>query len=222
MRYGQFCPIAKSLELLGDRWTILVLREVLMGARRYNEIQRGLGDISTALLSKRLKSLCDCGLLVRRTQPGARTSYLPTRSALDLQPVLMALGDWGMKWTRNNLTSDDYDVELLMLYLERSVVVDKLPMDRLILHFEFTDLMEQRTWWLIATEKAVEVCTTDPGLDVDVYLKGPLQALTHVWLGHDSYERAIMAGKLTLHGDVVLTRGIQTWLKCSEFNANRR
>lgn len=221
MQYGQFCPIAKSLELIGDRWTILVLREVLMGGHRYNQIQRGLGGISTALLSKRLKGLCDCGLLTKRTQPGMGVSYLPTQSTLDLQPVLMALGDWGMKWTKNNLTSDDYDVELLMLYLERSIVFENLPIPRIVVRFEISDLTEQSAWWLVATGGAVEICTTDPEFDVDVYLGSSLRLLTNIWLGHDSYERAISSGQLTVHGDIALTRNITSWLSCSEFDADK-
>jgi len=219
MKYGQFCPIAKSLELIGDRWTILVLREVLMGGRRFNEIQRGLGGISSALLTKRLKSLCDCNLLRKQATGNSKGQrYYPTQSALDLQPVLMSLGNWGMKWTKNNLTADDYDVELLMLYLERSIDFDNLPVAHLVVRFEFPDLAEQRIWWLIASGANVEICTKDPEFDVDVYLKTPLVILTNIWLGNETYERAIQSGDLFLHGNPALTNTIDLWLRCSEFD----
>ncbi|MDA4847420.1 winged helix-turn-helix transcriptional regulator [Hoeflea poritis] len=218
MRYGQFCPIAKSLELIGDRWTILVLREVLMGGRRYNEIQRGLGGISSALLSKRLKWLVECGLLDRMTKPGTNVRYFPTKSALELQPVLMALGNWGMKWTQSNLSADDYDVELLMLYLERSIDLEGLLVPRIVVRFEFVDLAEQRLWWVIAEPASVEICTTNPEFDVDVFLTVPLGLMTNIWLGHDSYRRAESAGELILHGNAALVRNIESWLRCSEFS----
>ena len=191
-----------------------------MGGHRYNQIQRGLGGISTALLSKRLKGLCECGLLTKRAQPGVGARYLPTQSALDLQPVLMSLGNWGMKWTKNNLTSDDYDVELLMLYLERSIVFENLPLPRVVIRFDFSDLTEQSAWWLIATTGAVEICTIDPEFEVDVYLRSPLSLLTNIWLGHDSYGRAVSSGQLTVHGEIALTRNITSWLRCSEFDAD--
>src|SRR5947209_10852664 len=118
MRYGQFCPIAKATEILGERWTILIVRELLMGGRRFNELQRGLGDISPALLSARLKSFEEQGLVVRRQISGQRGfEYFPTRACEHLKPVIMALGEWGLCWARHNLTDDDFDVELLMLYL---------------------------------------------------------------------------------------------------------
>lgn len=217
MKYGQFCPIAKSLELVGDRWTMLVLREVLMGGHRYNEIQRGLGGISTALLSKRLKWLCDCGLLIKHSKPGAGTRYFPTQSAQELRPVLMALGNWGMKWTQRNLKADDYDVQLLMLYFERSIAFDRLPDSRIVIRFEFTDLSEQRLWWLVAFENKVEVCTTDPGFDVNLFVSVPLSLMTNIWLGHDTYERATAARDMMVHGDTALTRDITAWLRQSEF-----
>lgn len=218
MKYGQFCPIAKSLELIGDRWTILVLREILMGGRRYNELQRGLGGISTALLSKRLKWLKECGLIDKKTLSGTGVRYFPTQSALELQPVLMALGNWGMRWTQNNLRADDYDVELLMLYLERSIDLSDLPYPRIVIRFEFMDLQEQSVWWVIAEPNSVEICTTNPDFDIDIFLTAPLSLMTNIWLGYDCYERAQEAGDLTLHGDVTLTRNISSWLKCSEFS----
>lgn len=218
MKYGQFCPIAKSLELVGERWSMLVLREVLMGGRSFNQIQRGLGDISTAILSKRLKWLEQCGLLTRHVPAGTnRAQYLPTRSAEDLQPVLMALGDWGMKWTRHNLASDDYDVQLLMLYLERSIIPERLPGPRTVIRFAFTDLGEQPDWWIVISGTHIEVCDKDPGFDVNCWFRSTLRVMTDVWLGHDTYQRAIRSGELDMHGDAALTRDVTSWLKCSDF-----
>ena len=119
MEYGQFCPIAKATEILGEKWTLLIVRELLMGGRRYSELQRGLGQISPTMLSKRLDSLERYGLVLKKKIPNQKGyEYLPTRSCSELLPIIKSLGDWGMRWAQSNLTEKDYDVELLMLYLQ--------------------------------------------------------------------------------------------------------
>jgi DNA-binding HxlR family transcriptional regulator len=116
MKYGQFCPIAKASEIIAERWTLLIIRELLMGGRRFNELQRGLGSISPALLAARLKSLEAEGLLVRRRPSGQRGfEYFPTTACEELRPIIVSLGEWGLCWARHNLRADDFDVELLML-----------------------------------------------------------------------------------------------------------
>jgi hypothetical protein len=168
-----------------------------MGGHRFIQIQRGLGGISAALLSRRLRWLCECGLLTRRAHiDGAGHRYYPTQSAIDLQPVLM-------------------------LYLERSGAFEKLSIPRVVVRFEFEDLTEQRMWWLVISGNKVEVCTTAPEFDVDVYLKSSLSAMTTIWLGHDHYSNPIASGFLSVNGEQALTRDIGSWLKCSEFDADR-
>ena len=218
MGYGQFCPIAKSMELLGERWTVLILREVLMDSRRFNRLQRGLGTISPALLSKRLGDLEENGLIVKRKIQGQRGfEYFPTPSAEALLPVLMALGEWGMQWAKENLTDDDYDVDLLMLYLERSVVTDKLVGSNTIIQFEFTDLSQQKNWWLVIEGDRIDVCVKDPGKDVDVYFTTTVRTMTDVWLGHDTYTRAIRDADLVVVGPKNLTNNVSAWLRNSDF-----
>ena len=113
MEYGQFCPIAKASEILGEKWTVLIVRELIMGATRFNELQRGLCQISPTILTKRLNSLVDYGLVVKKKIPGQQGyEYFPTESCKELLPVIKTLGDWGMRWARNYMTEDDYDVEL--------------------------------------------------------------------------------------------------------------
>ena len=127
MEYGQFCPIAKATEIIGEKWTVLIIRELLMGGSRFNELQRGLSLISPTILSRRLESLAEHGLVVKKKISGQRGhEYFPTESCKELLPVIRSLGDWGMRWARSNLTEKDYDVELLMLYLKRSIVPEKL------------------------------------------------------------------------------------------------
>ncbi len=167
MKYSQFCPIAKATEVLGDRWTFLVAREILMGASRFSELQRGLGSISTAVLSERLKTMSEHGLIIRRKLTGKRGfEYFPTPACKELLPIIVSLGAWGMRWAKDNLVDEDYDVELLMLYLERSVVREMLPGPQTILQFEFSDLKKMRLWWLVVNENNVEVCEKNPGYDI--------------------------------------------------------
>ena len=128
MEFNQFCPIAKSLEIIGEKWTILILRELLMGSTRFNELQRGLSMISPAILTKRLNSLCDYELIIKKKLPGQKGyEYLPTSAAKELLPIFVDLGNWGMRWTRQYLSSNDFDVNFLMTYLKRSIQADNLP-----------------------------------------------------------------------------------------------
>jgi len=128
MNYGQFCPIAKATEILGERWTFLIIRELLMGGRRFSELQRGLGDISPALLTARLKAFENRGLVVRRRINGLRGfEYHPTLACEDLMPIIIALGEWGLCWARKTLATDYLNIDLLLLYLERSVDPRQLP-----------------------------------------------------------------------------------------------
>ena len=128
MEYGQFCPIAKATEIIGEKWTVLIIREALMGSTRYSEFQRGLSLISPTMLSKRLDSLVAHGLLMKKKIPAQKGyEYFPTAACKELLPVIRSLGDWGMRWARSNLTKTDHDVELLMLYLQRSIVAENLP-----------------------------------------------------------------------------------------------
>ncbi|MBU2604556.1 MAG: helix-turn-helix transcriptional regulator, partial [Alphaproteobacteria bacterium] len=150
MKYGQFCPIAKATEILGEKWTIMIVREILMGATRFNVVQRGLGDISPALLTGRLKSLEQQGMIVRRKITGQKGyEYFPTEACQALLPVLVAMGEWGLCWARHNVLDEDFDVDFLMLYLERSIDPSKLIGSESVIQFKFTDLVEQSDYWLL-------------------------------------------------------------------------
>ena len=223
MQYGQFCPIAKATEILGERWTILVLRELLMGGRRFSELQRGLGDISPALLTSRLKSLEVQGIVARRRISGQRGhEYFPSPACEALLPVIIAIGEWGLSWTRDMLVEEDFDIDFLMYYLERSVDPDKLPGDHSVIRFRFTDLIEQRNWWLLVDRTSVQVCLTSPARDVDVYFTTTVRTMHDVWMGDRSYRDAINAEDLIIEGEPALTRNISNWLRPSAFAASDR
>lgn len=223
MHYGQFCPISKAAEILGERWTFLIIRELLMGGRRFSELQRGLGDISPALLSARLKYFEAEGLVVRRRINGQRGfEYYPTPACEELKPIIVALGEWGMCWARNTLATDYLDVEMLMLYLERSIDPAQLPGNETVIQFRFNDVPEQRDWWLLVREGKVDVCITRPGRDVDVFFTTNARTMSQVWIGDRSYREAVLSGELIVEGDLALTRRISSWLRPSIFANSRR
>jgi DNA-binding HxlR family transcriptional regulator len=222
MNYGQFCPISKATEILGERWTFLIVRELLMGGRRFSELQRGLGDISPALLTARLKSFEAEGLVVRRRIKGQRGyEYHPTIACEELRPIIIALGEWGLCWARNTLATDYLDVEMLMLYLERSIDPSQLPGDETVIQFKFNDVPGQRDWWLLIRGGKVDVCITSPGRDVDVFFSTTARTMSSVWMGERSYRDAVLSGDLIIEGDLALTRRISSWLRPSIF-ANRK
>ena len=218
MKYGQFCPVAKALEILGEKWSLLIVRELLMGSARFSELQRGLGLISPTILSRRLETLVEHGLIYRRRISGQRGyEYLPTESCRELAPVLASLGDWGMRWTQANLSDTDYDVGLLMLYLERSVDPGKLPGTETVLHFHFTDLDDPADWWIVVDGGTVDVCTVDPNRDVDVFFSTTVRTMIDVWMERRSYRQAIAAGDLSVTGPRALTRNVAAWMNNCPF-----
>lgn len=218
MEYGQFCPIAKASEVIGEKWTLLIIRELLMGATRFNELQRGLSLISPTLLSKRLDSLVQQGLIVKKKIQGQKGfEYFPTQCCQELMPVILSLGEWGMRWTVSNLTHNDYDVELLMLYLQRSIKPQHLPGNMTVIHFKFTDVDNFPSWWMLVENGKVDLCTQDPGKDVDVYFTSTIQTLAEIWMGRGSYKNAIRDGSLLLVGDSSLTNTVSNWMVNSVF-----
>ncbi|MFL6764308.1 MAG: winged helix-turn-helix transcriptional regulator [Sphingomicrobium sp.] len=223
MRYGQFCPVAKATEILGERWTFLIIRELLMGGRRFTELQRGLGDISPALLTARLKSFERDGLVARRKINGQRGyEYYPTSACEALKPVVMAVGEWGLCWARHMLSEQDIDVEFLMFYLERSIDPSRLPGRHTVIQFKFHDLAEPRDWWLLVDDADVDVCITSPGRDVDVYFTTTVRTMHDIWMGDRTYREAVSSGDLSIEGEVGLTRHISSWLRPSLFAESKR
>lgn len=223
MRYNQFCPIAKATEILGEKWTILIVRELLMGGKRFNDLQRGLGDISPALLTSRLKSLESQGMVVRRKISGQKGfEYFPTEACMALLPILKSLGDWGMLWARHTILDADFDAEFLMFYLERSIDPSKLAGSETVIKFRFSDLAEQQNWWLLVEYDKAQVCLKDPGKDVNVFFNCTVRTMHDVWMGDRTYRDALKTGDLRVDGDLALTRSVQAWLRSSIFAESER
>jgi len=218
MEYGQFCPVAKALEILGERWTILIVREMLMGGKRFNELQRGLNQISPTILTKRLNDLTNAGIAIRKKIPGQRGyEYFLTEMGKELLPVVVSIGEWGMRWARGKMDDADLDLELLMLYLQRSIVADKLPGNETVIRFKFTDIDQFSDWWIVVANDNIDVCVRDPGKEVDVYFTTDLRTMIEVWMGDAAYKTAISDGRLILVGQSAMTRNVESWLAPSAF-----
>jgi len=216
--YGQFCPIAKAMEILGERWTVLIIREMLVGATRFNELQRGLALISPSMLTTRLQELERSGVITRRRIPGQRGhEYFLTEMGQALGPVVHAVGEWGMRWARGQMADHELDVDLLMIWLQRSVVPEKFVGRETVIRFKFTDRKTLGDWWLVVKNAGVELCNLDPGKEVDVYFTTDLRTMTEVWMGDSTYAQAIADGRLNLVGPPALTNNVNAWLRPVEF-----
>lgn len=218
MEYGQFCPIAKATEIIGEKWSLLVIRELLMGGRRFNELQRGLSLISPTMLSRRLNSLAEHGLVIKKKIPGQKGfEYFPTKSCQELLPIIRRIGNWGMRWAKENLTEKDYDVELLMLYLKRSFIQNKLIGTETVIRFKFTDIEQYPDWWLVVNADDIDLCVKDPGKDVDVHFTTNVKTMADIWMGDTTYRKARKEGNLKIVGDRNIIRTISTWTANSIF-----
>ena len=214
--YHQFCPVAKAMELLDERWTMLVVRELLEGSQHFNALRRGLPRMSPALLSTRLRTLTRAGV-IERFQDGSRVSYTLTPAGKELRPIVEALGQWGIRWVPE-LGDEDLDPHLLMWDVHRNVDLQAVPPGRTVLHFIFRDVPgAARDWWLVITSEGVDLCDTDPGQADTVTLDTGLRTLTKVWRGDLPWAEALRSGALELHGAAHVRRAVPRWLKLSAF-----
>ena len=219
IRYGQYCPIAKSLELLAERWTLLVVRELLMGSRRFNDLRRGVPLMAPSMLSQRLRSLVDGGIIVREHGPDSRSSgYRLTAAGEELRPLILQLGTWGQRWSRSRMSTDDLDASFLMWDIRRNLRLDKVSRERVVIFFEFPDAKKgMKHWWLVAEEGEVDLCLEDPGHEVDITLSSNLRTMTQIWMGDMSLVQARGKGLLKVLGRPCLVRSLGSWLGPSPF-----
>lgn len=217
--YGQYCPVARAAEILAERWTLLILRDLLGGSRRFNEIRKGVPLMSPSLLSKRLKTLEEVGVVERRYDASGRVSeYHLTAAGRETQPIVEMIGVWGQRWVRNLLGADDLDAGLLMWDMRGGIDARRMPSGRNVMQFEFTDVTgPKRSWWLVADGGAVELCLTDPGYDVDLFVITDLRTMTQTWMGDVPIKQAVRSGKIELHGSRALARGFDSWMRLSSF-----
>jgi DNA-binding HxlR family transcriptional regulator len=223
VKYGQYCPIAKAAEVLGERWTLLVLRELLSGATRYRDLQRGLGRISPSVLSARLKTLIDHGIVEKVDTGSANGSeYRLTKAGAELAPIVESIGVWGQRWVRSRMSRDELDIELLMLSVQRYFDASALGEDHAVVAFVFSDLHgPNRRWWLLVDDGTTELCAQPPGRAEDIALTCGLRTLAEVVVGNNTVRAAIASGRLQAQGAPKLVRSVQRWLRPSPLAAVR-
>ncbi len=215
--YGQFCPVAKATEIVGEKWTLLILRKPLMGTHRFNDFQRSMSRISPTVLTKRLKQLEDKGIVTRKRISGQKGhEYRLTPMGRELQPLVEQLAVWGQRWARGQMSDDELDVELLMWDIQRRIDTQSLPDGETVLAFMFADLDKHKNWWLVIDGEDVDLCTEDPGKDVDLYLASDLRTMIEVWQGDTRLEDALRDERILATGARPLLRSLPDWfLLCS-------
>jgi DNA-binding HxlR family transcriptional regulator len=217
MEYGQLCPLAKATEILAERWTFLVVRELLSGAVRFNQIRRGVPLMSPSLLARRLQRLEHEGL-IRREPSGSGHLYRLTEAGHDLAPIVQRLSRWGERWALGHIDLRKPDVTALMWAIRRRVDPSVFGEGRVTVQFEFTDQPQaKRRWWLVNEATYVDLCPKDPGFQIDVYVMTDMQTLAQVWVGKLQLSAAIDAGNLELTGSRRIRQRFGRWLLLSPF-----
>jgi len=211
--YGQFCPVAVASEIFPQRWTPIILRELVLGSRRFNDILRGVPRISKALLAKRLHDLMHAGVVA-----AADGEYRLTEAGEELGEVVVRLGEWGQRWTAP-VQRDRLDPRLLMWDMRRRIDVDKLPEKRVTVQFDFRGVPSAprmpHTCWLVMTKPEVDFCILEPGFEVDLFVAADLASFSRVWLGEVPMRQAIREGAISLTGDRHVERAFPSWLLLS-------
>ena len=215
--YGQFCPVAQALEILAERWTLLIVRELLMGSHRFTDIQRGVPLISRTLLSQRLKALVDCNLISKEESDGS-PRYALTEAGEALHELVMQLGVWGKAYAQRRIPDEQLDPKLLMWDLQRRLNREHLPNQRTVVLFKFADAAAgESRFWLHVEQDNVDLCFTPSGFDVDLTVDTDVRTLTEVWMGYQELDSALRRRIIRLSGPPKLVKSFPSWLMLNTF-----
>jgi DNA-binding HxlR family transcriptional regulator len=219
--YGQFCTVARGAEILCERWTPLVVRELLCGSRRFNDLHRGVPRMSTSLLARRLLTLESAGV-VKRTAVGKVWEYSLTEAGEELRPIVMALGHWGARWIGSRMRDDELDAGFLMWDIRRFVHLDEFEPRPVVIHFQLPDARQgERSWWLVVEHGVADLCRDDPGRDVTLVVLASLRALTEIWSGDLTPAEALASGAVRVEGDRADAQRLWRMLGTSAFAPSR-
>jgi DNA-binding HxlR family transcriptional regulator len=222
--YKQFCPVAMASELLCTRWTMVLLRELVAGSTRFNDLRRGVPKMSPTLLSQRLKELEAAGVIERKAVKSEKGvfEYCMTKAGKDLGPVVEAVGYWGQKWVEARRSLENLDPSLLMWDMRRNLNPKPLPDRRTVIEFLYPELpVSKRFWWLVVEKHGeVDLCWSDPGFDIDLYVSTDLRTLTAIWMGLTTVAKE--REKIVLTGNLDIARKMQSWLGLSPFAVERK
>lgn len=207
--YGQYCPISRALDVLGERWALLIIRDLTIGTSRFNDLARGLPGLSRTLLAKRLRQLERAGLVDHSSG-----RYLLTASGAALQPVILGLAEWGARWVYGDPRPDELDADLLAWWMHDRLDLGFLPGAIHVVQLRFTD--DPRQFWIVVEHGDASVCLTDPGFDVDLLLVTDIATLYAVWLGRLPLTTAVRSGRLVAHGATAVTSRLAAVLQLSQ------
>lgn len=206
--YGQYCPISRAMDVLGERWSMLIVRDLLCGATRFNQLARGNPKLSRTLLAKRLRQLEEAGIVDHLGD-----EYLLTEAGNDLRPVMDAIGDWGARWQFGDPIERELDPELLMWWVHTRLDFSGLPDRRLVLEFRFVDT---NTWfWILRDAEGPSICLHDPGFGIDATIQSDLTTMYKVWLGSLPLRTALREGTVTVTGTPAIVRRLPSILELS-------
>ena len=220
--YKQFCPIAMAAEVLCTRWTVPLLRELISGSTRFNDLRRGVPKMSPTLLSRRLKELEEAGVIERRAIRSEKGvfEYRMTEAGEDLQTVVDAIGSWGQKWIDKKQSLKNLDPSFLMWDMRRKLRPTPPPERRTVIEFLYPELpVSRRYYWLVVEPHGeVDLCAVDPGFEVDLYVATDLRTMTAIWLGLTSLEKE--RARVRLSGTRDAARRMQAWLGLNRARAS--
>jgi DNA-binding HxlR family transcriptional regulator len=213
MHYHLFCPLAKAAEIVAERWTPLVIVELLGGSSRFNDIRRGIPLISRTLLSQRLKELERVGIVERRSNGERASGWHLTEAGMALRPTLDMLSEWGLKYAQNPLEEGDLDVTVLVWNIHKRVDPAAFPAGRTTVRFEFPDAAEgKKLWWLVNDKGTVDLCPFDPGFPVDLYIMTDVRTMISIWFGRVTWDACILSGTVEVIGSRRLRERMRYWL----------
>jgi DNA-binding HxlR family transcriptional regulator len=215
--YGQYCPLARGAEVLGDRWTLLIIREMLHGVNRFNELERYLPGISRSVLAQRLRHLTRMGLIEHQDGAGGqRPEYLLTEAGRDLRPVVDVIGTWGARWAFGDPDPEELDPDLVVTWISRHLAREHLPARRVVVQFDVTGSATRR-YWLVIEPDDVSVCMQDPGFGTDAVFRSDARTLYRVYLGELTLPEAHRSGRLDLQAAPGMAGQVPTWFAWSRF-----
>jgi DNA-binding HxlR family transcriptional regulator len=205
IRYGQFCPVAKTAEIFGDRWSPLIVRELCYGPRSFGEFLAALPLISRTMLSQRLKELAAADVVhADGKEKGRGHTYSLTEAGEAFRPIIGMMAEWGLKWGPGLIGPGDLDSKLLIWAIRQHIQREDIPQQEFVVHFDFRgiskDSRNPRHWWLLIRQDEIEVCLKDPGQPVDVLIEADLGAFTKVWTGYSRLEEPLARRLIAFRG----------------------
>jgi DNA-binding HxlR family transcriptional regulator len=208
--YGQYCPIARGAEVFAERWTPIIVRNLLMGCETFTEVQRGAPGIPRSLLAQRLALLERQGILERHPNVNGRGSrYRLTEAGRELAPVCFALGEWGARWL--DTAPHHLDPYMALWSMCANLAVDRVPEQRIVVRFDFPDQPKKHTrFWMLIEHQKGEVCITPPG-EEDLLITADTKRLVHWQMGHLTWRQATSEHGIDIHGPRQLARAFPTW-----------